>query len=113
MAFMVPSTLQANQTVSDAQLVSGVQYAMRTTQYYITQPKSPLVNPTKQFRLLEEGYLVLDAAERRGLPLQRMLDLNTLGRLRALLERLQEQMRSRGVTGDSLAMRTRAHNLYH
>jgi hypothetical protein len=113
MAFMVPSMLQANQPVSDAQLVSGVQYAMRTTQYYITQPKSPLVNPTKQFRLLEEGCLVLDAAERRGLQLQRMLDLNTLGRLRALLERLEQQMHARGVTEASLAMRPRAQNQYH
>jgi hypothetical protein len=82
-------------------------------QYYITQPKSPLVNPTKQFRLLEEGCLVLDAAERRGLQLQRMLDLNTLGRLRALLERLEQQMHARGVTEASLAMRPRAQNQYH
>lgn len=108
---MVPNMLQANQTVSDAQLEAGVYYAYRTTQYYINQPKSPFVNPTKQYRLIEEGYLVLDAAEARNL--QRMLHPNTLGRLRTLLERLQQQMLSRGATGASPAMRTQTHNLYH
>jgi hypothetical protein len=95
MPFMVPSRLQANEPVSDAQLEAGVHYAFRTTQYYICQPKSPFVNPTKQYRVLEEGYLVLGAAEKRGL--HRRLSPNTLGRLRALLETLEEQMRSRGV----------------
>ena len=95
MAYMVPNMLRANQTVSDAQLEGAVYYAFRTTQHYICQPKCPLVNPTKQYRLLDEGYLVLGAAEKRGL--QRRLSPNTLGRLRALLESLQEQMRSRGV----------------
>lgn len=111
MAFMVPDMLRSNQTVSDAQLEAGAHYAFRTTQYYINQPKSPFVNPTKQYRLIEEGYLVLDAAERHGL--QRTLDINTLGRLRTLLERLEQQMLSRGATGASPAMRTQAHNLYH
>jgi hypothetical protein len=111
MAFVVPNMLRSNQTVSDAQLEAGVHYAFRTTQYYINQPKSPFVNPTKQYRLIEEGYLVLNAAERRGL--QRNLDLNTLGRLRTLLERLEQQMLSRGAVGASPAMRTQTHNLYH
>ena len=111
MAFMVPDMLRSNQTVSDAQLEAGVHYAFRTTQYYINQPKSPFVNPTKQYRLIEEGYLVLNAAERRGL--QRNLDLNTLGRLRTLLERLEQQMMSRGATRASPARRTQTHNLYH
>jgi hypothetical protein len=111
MAFMVPDMLRSNHTVSNAQLEAGVHYAFRTTQYYINQPKSPFVDPTKQYRLIEEGYLVLDAAEGRGL--QRNLDLNTLGRLRTLLERLQQRMLSRGATGASPAMRTQPHNQYH
>lgn len=92
---MVPNMLQANETVSDAQVEDAVHYGIRTTQYYICQPKSSFVNPTKQYRFFEEGYLVLGAAEKRGL--QRRLASNTLGRLRALLERLQEQMRSQGA----------------
>ncbi|GAB7329462.1 hypothetical protein MBLNU13_g01242t1 [Cladosporium sp. NU13] len=95
MAYMVPNMLQANQPVSDAQIEDAVHYAFRTTQYYICQPRNPFVNSTKQYRLLEEGYLVLRAAEKRGS--QRRLSPNTLGRLRALLESLQEQMRSQGV----------------
>lgn len=95
MPFTVPGRLQANEPVSDAQLEAGVHYAFRTTQYYICQPKSPFVNPKKQYRLLEEGCLVLGAAEKCGL--QRRLASNTLGRLRALLEKLEEQMRWRGV----------------
>lgn len=86
--------LQANQPVSDAQLEAAVHYAIRTMLYYITQPRSPFVNSSKQHRLIEEGYLVLHAAERRRL--QRRLEPNTLGRLRVVLERTQEQMRSRG-----------------
>ena len=91
----VPSMLQANQPVSDAQLEAAVHYAIRTMLYYINQPRSPFANSSKQHRLVEEGYLVLHAAERRRL--QRRLEPNTLGRLRVVLERLQEQMRSRGV----------------
>lgn len=112
MPYTVPSLLQANQPVSDPQLVDAVEYDYRTMQYYIKRPKSPLVNPTKQYRLLEEGYLVLDAAE--GRRLQRiMLRPNALGRLRTLLERLEQQMLSRGAIGASSVMRKQTHNLYH
>jgi len=95
MPWTVPGKLQSNEPVSDADLAEAVHYYIRTMQYYVKQPKSPLVNPTKQHRLIDEGYLVLNAAERRGL--QRTLELNTLGRMRALLERILQQMQSRGV----------------
>lgn len=93
---MVPGMLQSNQPVSDARLASAVHYYTRTMQNYIKHPKSPLVNPTKQHRLIEEGYLVLNAAEGRRL-LRVLVELNTLGRMRALLERIEQRMRSRGV----------------
>ena len=92
----VPNMLKTNQTVSDAQLVDAVHYAIRLTEFRITLPSIQLVKPNKQHRMLEEGCLVLDAAERRG-GLQRMLEPNTLGRLRALLEMMQVQLQSRGV----------------
>ncbi|KAM0706561.1 hypothetical protein Q7P35_005888 [Cladosporium inversicolor] len=96
MSYMVPNMLRSSQPVSDARLASAVHYYTRTMQNYIKHPKSPLVNPTKQHRLIEEGYLVLNAAE--GRRLQRILvELNTLGRLRTLLERIHQQMQSRGV----------------
>ena len=93
---MVPSKLQSNEPVSDADLAAAVYYYIRTMQCYVKQPKSPLVNPTKQHRLVEEGYLVLNAAQGRRLQ-RTLVELNTLGRMRALLERILQQMQSRGV----------------
>ena len=93
---MVPNKLQSNQPVSDAELAAAVHYYIRTMQCYVKQPKSPLVNPTKQHRLVEEGYLVLNATEKRRLQ-RTLVEVNTLWRMRALLERILQQMQSRGV----------------
>jgi len=91
---MVPHMLQRSQPVSDAQLEAGVHYSISTMQHYIACPSNQL-SARILHRFFKEAAVVLDAAEKRGL--QRTLQPNTLGRLRILLERFQEQRQSQGL----------------
>jgi len=92
---MVSYMLKSKQPVSSTQLISGVQYTISTVQHYVARPTNSRNNPRMPHRLFEEACLVLDAAEERGL--QRMLQLNALGKLRILLETFQKQMHSQGL----------------
>ena len=95
MASTVSYMLKTKQPVSDARLIAGVQYTISTVQHYVVRPTNARNNPRVSQRLFEEACLVLDAAEERGL--ERMLQLNVLGRLRILLETFQKQMHSQGL----------------